>query len=188
MDKKELITQHAVDVIAENGYFGATPKMIAARAGIAVGTIYLYFKSKEEILDFIFAEEFTKRKKFLESLKQNEHSVYRKLELFLDFHFRELAENQNLATVLIQESTNPQMHKLAGIRRFIGELPGIFADMLLEGQQKGEVRDLDTGFTAHIIFHSIRGAVMNVNRKTSQNAYAQKKDELTLFLWQAIKK
>lgn len=188
MSKKELIKQHAVDVIAENGYFGTTPKMIAARAGIAVGTIYLYFKSKEEILDYIFAEEFMKRKKFLEVINKDEHSVYQKLKQFLDFHFRELADNENLGTVLIQESSNPQLQKLEGIQRFIKELPEIFAGMLLEAQKKGEIRDLDTRFIAEVFFHSIRAAVMNVKKETMQKAYAARKEELKLFIWNAIKK
>ena len=187
MNKKELIKQRAVDVIAENGYFGATPKMIAARAGIAVGTIYLYFNSKEEILDFIFAEEFAKREEFLGSINRDEYSIYQKLELFLDFHFRELAENENLGTVLIQESTNPHLHKLEGIAKFINELPRIFANMLLVAQQKGEIRELDTRFIAEVVFHSIRGAVMNIKNETKQKAYADRKDELKHFLWHAIK-
>lgn len=188
MNKKELIKQHAVDVIAENGYFGTTPKMIAASAGIAVGTIYLYFKSKEEILDFIFAEEFSKRKKFLESMNKNQHSVYKKVELFLDFHFRELADNESLGTVLIQESNNPQLQKLEGIQRFITELPEIFTDMLLEAQKKGEIRDLDPRFIAEVIFHSIRGAVMNVKKETTKKVYVDRREELKMFIWHAIKK
>jgi len=50
LDKKELIRQSAIDVIAEKGYFNTTAKIIAEKAGIAVGTIYIYFSNKEEIL------------------------------------------------------------------------------------------------------------------------------------------
>lgn len=186
MDKKQVIKQHAADVMAEYGYFGTTPKMIAARAGIAVGTIYLYFSSKEEILDYLFEEEFTKRKNFLVGINQKEYSLYQKLERFLDFHFAELMENKSVGTVLIQESTNPQLHKLGGIRKFITELPEIFADMLLEAYQKGEIRELDVHFIANVLFHSIRGAVMHVEQGNLHRVY-ERKEELKRFIWHAIK-
>ena len=49
-DKYQRILDAAVEVIAENGYFGSPVSAIAARAGVADGTIYLYFKSKDDVL------------------------------------------------------------------------------------------------------------------------------------------
>jgi TetR/AcrR family fatty acid metabolism transcriptional regulator len=40
----------AVEVIAEKGYFNAPVSAIASRAGVADGTVYLYFKSKDDVL------------------------------------------------------------------------------------------------------------------------------------------
>ena len=48
-EKYQRILDAAVDVIAENGYFNSPVSAIAARAGVADGTIYLYFEGKEEI-------------------------------------------------------------------------------------------------------------------------------------------
>ncbi|EEG76389.1 TetR/AcrR family transcriptional regulator [Dethiobacter alkaliphilus] len=188
MDKKQLIIKHAADIIAEKGYHGATPKVIAGRAGIAVGTIYLYFKSKEEILDYIFVEEFKKREKFLLGLNTKEYSFYEKLELFLDFHFDELESDESTGTVLIQESTNPQQQSLEGVQKFLTELPEIFADMLQQAQKNNEIRALDSQFAARIIFHSIRGAVMELKKEAVQKGHEDIKHELKTFFWNAIKK
>ena len=49
-DKYQRILDAAVLVIAEHGYFQSRVSEIAERAGVADGTIYLYFKNKEEIL------------------------------------------------------------------------------------------------------------------------------------------
>jgi AcrR family transcriptional regulator len=49
-EKYQKILDAAVEVIAENGYFNAPISAIAARAGVADGTVYLYFKSKDEVL------------------------------------------------------------------------------------------------------------------------------------------
>src|SRR5271154_2547477 len=49
-EKYQRILDAAVEVIAENGYFNSPVSAIAARAGVADGTVYLYFKSKDEVL------------------------------------------------------------------------------------------------------------------------------------------
>ena len=49
-EKYQRILDAAVEVIAERGYFKSPVSAIAKRAGVADGTIYLYFKSKDEVL------------------------------------------------------------------------------------------------------------------------------------------
>jgi TetR/AcrR family fatty acid metabolism transcriptional regulator len=53
-DKREAILRAATQVFARNGYFNSKVADIASAAGVADGTVYLYFKSKEEILHSIF--------------------------------------------------------------------------------------------------------------------------------------
>src|SRR6186997_801956 len=53
-DKREAILRAAISVFAHNGYFSSKVADIASAAGVADGTVYLYFKSKEEILHSIF--------------------------------------------------------------------------------------------------------------------------------------
>src|SRR5256885_5595907 len=53
-DKREAILRAATKVFARSGYFTSKVADIAAEAGIADGTVYLYFKSKDEILHSIF--------------------------------------------------------------------------------------------------------------------------------------
>src|SRR6476620_665243 len=53
-DKRELILRAATRVFAKSGYFNSKVADIATEAGIADGTVYLYFKSKDEILHSIF--------------------------------------------------------------------------------------------------------------------------------------
>ena len=49
--KYKQIIDSAVIVIAENGYHQAQVSKIAKEAGVSDGTIYLYFKNKEDILN-----------------------------------------------------------------------------------------------------------------------------------------
>jgi len=54
--RRDIILKVAAAVFAEKGYQRATVKEIAARAGIAPGTIYLYFKNKRDLLSAIASE------------------------------------------------------------------------------------------------------------------------------------
>src|SRR5260370_29428206 len=55
-DKQKRILEAAVKVFARKGYFAARVSEIARKAGVADGTIYLYFRSKEDILVKLFDE------------------------------------------------------------------------------------------------------------------------------------
>src|SRR5919108_1581301 len=52
--KRDAILRAAIDVFAERGYFNAQVADIARAAGVAAGTVYLYFRSKDDLLASIF--------------------------------------------------------------------------------------------------------------------------------------
>src|SRR5918993_4371881 len=53
-DKREAILRAAIDVFAERGFFTAQVADVARAAGVAAGTVYLYFRSKDDLLVSIF--------------------------------------------------------------------------------------------------------------------------------------
>lgn len=55
-DKREAIMQAAMELIAEQGFHGTPTSQIASKAGIGVGTIYRYFKDKDELIEAIHEE------------------------------------------------------------------------------------------------------------------------------------
>src|SRR5919109_5449371 len=52
--KREAILRAAIDVFADRGYFNAQVAYVARAAGVAAGTVYLYFRSKDDLLVSIF--------------------------------------------------------------------------------------------------------------------------------------
>jgi len=187
--KKKLIKEVAIDILAEKGYFNTTTRMISERANIAVGSIYTHFKSKEVILDEIFEEEYNKRAQYLKSLDSTTMtSNIEKFNLFLDFHFNELSKNQNLTTVLIRESTNPELQHLQGLQNFLNQLPDFFRDILQDAIENKEIRELDPSLTAQIIFSTIRGTVFSIALKKDNYNVEGIKQELKDFINYAIRK
>src|SRR3954451_19220168 len=56
-DKADRIRAAALALIRERGFDATTTRDIAARAGIAAGTLFLYVPRKEDLLDFVFTGE-----------------------------------------------------------------------------------------------------------------------------------
>src|SRR6266511_6363511 len=66
--KRERILRASIDVFAQSGYFNAKVSEIARAAGVADGTIYLYFDGKEDLLTSIFREH---TRNYLQSLERD---------------------------------------------------------------------------------------------------------------------
>src|SRR5438045_4913846 len=97
--KRDAILRAAIDVFAERGYFNAQVADVARAAGVAAGTVYLYLKSKDDLLVSIF--ERTMR----ETLAEGRAAVAaasdpaERLRLFARMHLGMLGRDRNLAIV-----------------------------------------------------------------------------------------
>ncbi len=139
-DKREAILRAAIQVFAHNGYFNSKVADIASEAGVADGTVYLYFKSKEEILRSIFdrtvEEAIAEGRKLLEKI-DNPREKLRRIALL---HLERLGADRNLAVVFQVE--------LRGSTKFMEEFSAAgFAEYLdlirttiEEGQRAGVFR------------------------------------------------
>src|SRR5262245_65409100 len=99
-DKPQQIIEAAVRVFSRKGYCNSRVSDIAREAGIAAGTIYLYFDTKEEILITLFRE---KMAGFVEAVRQaiaEERDAVAKLRRLIHLHFKILEERPALAEVV----------------------------------------------------------------------------------------
>jgi len=99
-DKPQQIIEAAVRVFARKGYFNARVSDIAREAGIAAGTIYLYFDTKEDILVTLFRE---KMAAFVDAVRQaiaEEPDAVAKLRRLIRLHFQILQNDPQLAEVV----------------------------------------------------------------------------------------
>src|SRR5215213_6531243 len=95
--KRERILRAAVDVFAQNGYFNAKVSEIAKAAGVADGTIYLYFDGKEDLLITIFREH---TRNYLQSLERDLSTISRpeeRLRIAIRHHLETLGRDRALA-------------------------------------------------------------------------------------------
>src|SRR5690242_18529711 len=98
-DKREAILKAAAKVFASKGFFNSKVADVAAAAGVADGTVYLYFKNKDDILHSIFdrgMEEFiTEGRKEIAELS----SPVEKLRRIAQLHLEHLGADRDLAVV-----------------------------------------------------------------------------------------
>ena len=155
-DKREAILRAAIQVFAHNGYFNSKVADIASEAGVADGTVYLYFKSKEEILHSIFDrsvdEAVAEARKQLATISDARD----KLRQIAFLHLERLGADRDLAVVFQVE--------LRGSTKFMEEFSAAgFAEYLElirstfeEGQHTGVFRaDINAKVVAKILFGAL---------------------------------
>lgn len=160
-DKRELIRETAIEVIAELGFHNATTDRIADEAGVSVGTIYNYFRNKEAILEYIFQVELDRRRTYLKKIQQESLSLKEKLERLLIMHFQAINENPAVGIILAREHPTPIQNSLpTTIRDFLEGIPNQISKLLDKGVQNGEIRPCDTQIIAAAIFGAISAVVL----------------------------
>jgi TetR/AcrR family fatty acid metabolism transcriptional regulator len=188
MEKKEQIRLSATKIIAQEGFYKTKVQAIADDANIAVGTIYIYFKNKDGILDYIFEAQHEKIISFSEELEKKNIPPLEKIKKILEFHFRQLKDNPDLAKVLVQESKGPPGNELQWIKNDAIGVPEMFHKMLDESKQKGEIMDIDTELFGAIIFSMGRETayLLQVNGKDDKqyNVF----EEVVTFIINGIKR
>ncbi len=161
MARKEEIRQAAIKVMAGKGFYSSRIQSIADEAGLAIGTIYIYFDSKEAILDYIFEMEYKKRQQFIRVLKKKNLDLPQTLQAFLMFYINEMKTNPDTVKLLIQESINPSLQNLRWVKKTLADTSNIFKWILEDAKIKGQVRNIDIDLIGAAIHYSIRSIAYN---------------------------
>ena len=183
-DKREAILRAATSVFAHNGYFNSKVADIAREAGVADGTVYLYFKSKEDILHSIFdrsvEEALDAARKRIERVTDPKE----KLRQIATLHLERLSADRDLAVVFQVE--------LRGSTKFMEEFSAAgFAEYLAlirstfeEGQRAGIFRaDLNANVVAKILFGALDEMATNwILSKRRYKLAPMADDVLDIFL------
>ena len=135
--KYKQIVDAAVIVIAENGYHQAQVSKIAKEAGVADGTIYLYFKNKEDILISVFREKMAIFVNNVEVILKQDIDTSEKLFRMIDSHFRILHEDRHLAIVTQLELRQSNKELRLRINEVLKEYLTLLDAILKEGIVNG---------------------------------------------------
>ncbi|MBS4173757.1 TetR/AcrR family transcriptional regulator [Bacillus sp. FJAT-49736] len=150
------IIDAAVVVIAENGYHQAQVSKIAKQAGVADGTIYLYFKNKEDILISLFQE---KMGSFIEKIRKGiagKETAAEKLLVMVESHFQILSEDHQMAVVTQLELRQSNKDLRMKINDVLKGYLQLVDEILQFGMETGEFDpELDFRVSRQMIFGTI---------------------------------
>ncbi|MBO1910196.1 TetR/AcrR family transcriptional regulator, partial [Microvirga sp. 3-52] len=154
--KYKQIIDAAVIVIAENGYHQAQVSKIAKEAGVADGTIYLYFKNKEDILISVFREKMAIFTTNLQDVLDKDLDTSERLLRMITNHFRVLHEDRHLAIVTQLELRQSGKKLRLRINEVLKEYLDLLDIVLLEGIKSGELSStLDIRLGRQMVFGTI---------------------------------
>jgi TetR/AcrR family fatty acid metabolism transcriptional regulator len=183
-DKREAILRAATHVFARNGYFNSKVADIARVAGVADGTVYLYFKSKEEILRSVFERNTS------EAIAEGRDELAKiadpreKLRRIARHHLERLGADRDLAVVFQVELRGStkflEEFSAAGLAEYLRLIREVFE----EGQRAGQFRkDLNAKLVAKILFGALDEMATNWILSKRRYKLAPMADEvLDIFL------
>ena len=141
--KPQQIIDAAIRVFARTGYYNSRVADIAREAGIASGTIYLYFKTKDEILVTLFRDKMAEWVEFVRGQIASEVDPVAKLRRLVALHFSVLESNPDLAEVVQVELRQghkffrgASAHEVSAYFALIG---GVLEDGIARGQIRPDV-------------------------------------------------
>jgi TetR/AcrR family transcriptional regulator, fatty acid metabolism regulator protein len=155
-EKYQRILDAAVEVIAEKGYFNAPVSAIAARAGVADGTVYLYFKSKDDVLRTAIDRSFDRFHRQVIDRFQEVHDPREQLEYIAQVHLESGSVNRAMAIVMQTEVRQSAKFIAEFSHHHLVKYIQVVREVIRRGQQQGIFRqDISDGVVAHCMFGAI---------------------------------
>lgn len=149
-ERKSQIVSAAVDVFSEKGFDEARMDDIATKTGLSKGTLYLYFKNKDDlimaILNRIFQQEFTQ----MEALNRPDLSAAEVIRQFTRLMSSEISALVRLLPIIYQflALAFRNRHVQGALRQYLRQYINFLIPIIQRGVEAGEFRAVDPGEVA----------------------------------------
>lgn len=178
---KEKIIDASIKLFLKSGFVGTSMKELTDAVGVARGTIYWYFKSKdrilEEVLDKVSKEIYDVAYERVNACEGDFLTKFRTLYRFLSECARDNRELLLMSTTVVGEIAETGTNAEKKIKSTQMKFHRFIKALLDEGQRQGIVRaDLDTGIQAHIMIGNLMGSYLQwclYGNSFDANAYAK---------------
>jgi len=140
-EKYRKIIAAATKIFSQKGFFKAKVSEIAKEAGIADGTVYIYFKHKDDILISLFEE---KMQEVLDNMKgqiDQETDPLKKIERFALVHLQLIEDHKDIAEIIQVELRQSSMFMKNYHNTKFLEYLNIISSIIQEGKEKGVIRE-----------------------------------------------
>lgn len=150
------ILRAAVEVFADRGYFAARMREVAQHAGVADGTLYLYFKGKEDLLVSVL-EEYADA--FLTRARRDAEKIsdpHEKLRMIVERHLFSMEGDRALAQVFQIELRHTRRFLRQVAKGKVAEYLGLLQEVIADGIKRGAFRaDVPVEVCARAVFGAV---------------------------------
>ena len=152
-EKRKRLLQAAVKTFGRRGFHEAKIAEIAAEAGVAEGTVYLYFRNKEDLLGCVFDETMDEVLAEAPAIRHGEGTAAEKLTRLVGRHLSFIGQDRDLASVFQIELRRSARLVERFSRSKLSEYFRLLDGVLKEGIASGELRkDLDPRVAVRVLF------------------------------------
>ncbi len=157
-EKRKRILDAAAKVFAGKGFYNAKIKDVADEAGVAHGTVYLYFESKDELLISLFRESLIEVVRYVKAEIQKEKNAEDKLRRMISLQLELIETNPDLTALMLVELPQTGKFLSSDCTDELAAYMDMIADILKEGMA-AEVFDdsIDADVVATVIYSGIQG-------------------------------
>lgn len=184
VDKRDAILKAATEVFARRGYFQSQVADVARAAGVAAGTVYLYFRSKDDLLVSIFERTMEETLVAGQSAIVGVDDPRERLRRIARLHLERMGHDRDLAVVFQVELRQSTKFMERFSSTYLRDYLGIIRDTIADGQAAGVFRGT---FNPTIAAKALFGALdeMATNWILTRRKYslaAQADEVVDLFL------
>ena len=151
-DKRDAILRAATKVFAQHGFFQSQVADVARVAGVAAGTVYLYFKGKDDLLVSIFERSMREVLADCRTALEGVADPAEQLRQLAHLHLGRLGKDRNLAVVFQVELRQSVKFMERFSETFLQDYFKLIRQAIADGQQSGAFRKDISATTATKIF------------------------------------
>jgi len=160
-NKRERIIAAAAGLFGDKGYHDTTTAEIAESAGVAAGTIYIYFSSKEELLVAVFEEFLGKHMERLREGVQREKTPRDKLMRLLNLGLELMQDNPDSARIFLSQLRQSTKMVTVVSKRSSRAYKDIIEEVLIEGSRTDLCRNINVPAVACMLFGAYQSVVLD---------------------------
>jgi len=157
--RREAIIQAAIEVFSKKDFKTASISEIARKAGVADGTIYQYFKNKEDLFFSIPVEKTNEFRSQLELHLEGISGAFNKLRKFVWYFLYFFKTNPDYGRILMLEMRVSKSFVKTGTYDFLKQSVSSVLDIIAEGQKEGVIR---TDVSVYLLRHLILGTLEHI--------------------------
>jgi AcrR family transcriptional regulator len=180
-DKQEAILNTALRLFTERGFFGTPTSLISKEAGVATGTLFFYFKTKEELIDTLYLRvKAEAAQAFCENLEKEPDAKTRLNRLGRNAIAwgLEHPEKMKFMEIFAHSPFVSTTAQLEGMSRFL-----FLQDLIAQGVREGSIRNYDPKLLIFMMASSFSGLIARVAEAGSAEEREQIIDQGMEFIW-----